>query len=67
MSLLRLNKIKSMESKEIRGKINEFKKELITIRGKISSKTNPESPGKISQMRRTIARMKTILRLRGEK
>lgn len=58
--------MKTIESKELKKKINEFKKELITIRGKISSKVSPESPGRVKELRRTIARIKTILRLRGE-
>ena len=67
MSILRLSKIKTMENKELKKKINEFKKELIKIRGKISSKISPESPGRVKEIRRTIARIKTILKIRGEK
>ena len=66
MSIIKLSKIKVMETKELLDKMKEFKKELIAIRGKISSKTNPESPGKVKELRRTIARIKTILKIRGE-
>ncbi len=67
MSIIRTNKLKRMESDELKEKINEFEKELINIRGKISSKVSPESPGRVKELRRTIARIKTILNLRGEK
>ncbi|MEM3417610.1 MAG: 50S ribosomal protein L29 [Candidatus Nanoarchaeia archaeon] len=53
-----------MSEKELDEKLSELRKELINARTKIASKVNPDNPGKIKEIKKTIAR---ILMLKGEK
>jgi len=66
MAILRKRELKAMEEKELREKLSELQLELVKARGEAFAGV-PKNPGKIREIRRTIARIKTILAQRGEK
>jgi large subunit ribosomal protein L29 len=63
-----------LKTKEIRGftpqerldKLEELKRELMHERGVAAMGGSPPSPGKIRQLRTSIARILTIMREKGE-
>jgi large subunit ribosomal protein L29 len=67
MAIIKKNELIQMNEKTIEEKLAELKLELIKINAQISMGTVPENPGKIKEIRRTIARINTIKRLKGGK
>ncbi len=63
MSLLKIKELRELSNRELEGKIMESKKELFSLRMKQSTGTL-ENPSKIRELRKDVARMKTILRER---
>lgn len=69
MPIIRKAKMREMQRDEILKNIDNLEMELFKERGKIKVGGIPENPGRIRELRRTIARFKTILRerkIRGE-
>jgi len=62
MAILRTDEIRKMTLNERREELDKFKAELIRERAIASAGGAPESPGRIGEIRRTIARIKTIQR-----
>lgn len=61
--LVKNNEIRNMSTEEITKKIEEYKEELFNLR--LSQATgNLEKPSRIKELRKLVARMKTILRER---
>ena len=60
MAILKAQDIRALEKKEFAKKIAEFRREISKERGKIDVGGVPTNPGRIREMRRTIARMLTI-------
>ena len=57
------NEIRNMSTEEITKKMEEYKEELFNLR--LSQATgNLEKPSRIKELRKLVARMKTILRER---
>ena len=63
MSLVEIKKLRELSDKELVGKIIETKKELFNLRMKQSTGAL-EKTSKIKELRKDVARMKTILRER---
>ena len=63
MNLLKIKELRELSNKEIESKIIEAKKELFNLRMKQSTGTL-EKPSKIKELRKDVARMKTIIRER---
>ena len=63
MNLLKIKDIRELSNKELEGKIINAKKELFNLRMKQSTGTL-EKPSKIKELRKDVARMKTIMRER---
>ncbi len=57
---MRVKEIRSLPGSELEGRLVELKKELMKVKAQASVAT-PKSPGKISHMKRTIARIITLL------
>jgi len=53
-----------MSSEELHEKIVELRKELSREKGLVASGQRPENPGRIKEIRRTVARMLTIIHQR---
>ena len=60
---MKINEIRELTTEQIINKIEEFKEELFNLR--FSQATgNLEKPSRIGELRKTVARMKTIIRER---
>ena len=60
---MKVNEIRKLTSEDLTKKITESKKELLDLRFKQST-GSLEKPSKIHELRKDVARMKTILRER---
>ena len=56
----KLKELRALDDKELNKRISESKKELFDLRLKISTGTL-EKPSRVDELRKDIARMKTIL------
>ncbi len=65
MAILRSEEIREMSKEELDEKTLELKNELFRERSKIASGGAPENPGRISEIRRTIARILTLQKIGG--
>lgn len=61
--MMKVNKIKEMSSPELEKELAELKKELFKLRFSLAT-NGLENPLKIKEVRKDIARVKTILRQR---
>jgi len=64
MAIIRKNELIQMDEKSMNEKLEELKRELVKINAQISMGTMPENPGKIKEIRRTIARINTIKKIK---
>ncbi|NOX71807.1 MAG: 50S ribosomal protein L29 [Candidatus Micrarchaeota archaeon] len=62
MAILKKKDIRKMNESEIRKNLNEFMLELAKERANMAIGATVTSPGRIRELRRTIARIKTIKR-----
>lgn len=60
MAILRTSEIRAMSLDERADEIETLKSELVRERALTSAGGAPENPGRIGEIRRTIARIKTI-------
>jgi len=60
--VLKLRDMRKMDRKALYAELKSLEKELFRIRAKKTAGVAPENPGMVKQIRRTIARIKTILR-----
>ena len=65
MAILRPDEIREMTSEEREEQLVKLKDELIRERAIASAGGAPDNPGRIREIRRTIARIKTIQREQG--
>jgi len=59
MAILKKSEIKQMNTTVIPEKITELKKELMKLNAQVATGTRPENPGRIREIKRTIARLLT--------
>jgi len=62
MAILRVKEIRQMSSEERKKRLSEFKAELVRLKTMIKAGGSIENPMRIRELRRTIARIKTIER-----
>lgn len=60
MAILRSEEVRKMNTDERQDELDKLVMELIRERAVTSAGGAPESPGKIKEIRRTIARIRTI-------
>ena len=60
MAILRVDEVRNMNPTERQEELDKLKLELIRERAIASAGGAPENPGRIREIRRTIARIKTI-------
>jgi large subunit ribosomal protein L29 len=60
MAILRNNEIRDMRPEERMDELEKLRSELIRERALTSAGGAPDNPGRIGELRRTIARIKTI-------
>lgn len=61
MAIIKKNEFKKMEKKQLLDKKVELQKEMIKVNAQLSTKTTPENPGRIREIKKTIARINTML------
>lgn len=61
MAILRTDEIRNMSTEQLREKLNDLNLELSKERGKIAVGGFPDNEGRIKEIRRTVARIKTVL------
>ncbi|MCK5040334.1 MAG: 50S ribosomal protein L29 [Candidatus Aenigmarchaeota archaeon] len=61
MAILKNSEIKQKSREELDKILYDLNFELLKERGKIQIGSPPENPGRISQIRKTIARIKTYI------
>jgi len=66
MAILRVDEIRNLSREEKLDELEKLNAELIRERAIASSGGAPENPGRIGELRRTIARSKTIQKETGE-
>jgi large subunit ribosomal protein L29 len=59
MAILRANDIRQLSDVELQEQLDKLRIELIQHNGKVSAGGATENPGRIKELRRTIARMMT--------
>lgn len=60
MSIFRIDEIRKMSEKERKGELESLRMDLMRERGIIATGGAPENPGRVREIRRTIARIKTV-------
>jgi large subunit ribosomal protein L29 len=60
MPILRVKEIRDMPAKERKEKLDEFRTELLRLKTMVRAGGTVESPARIKEIRRTIARILTI-------
>ena len=62
MPILRMPEIREMSPEERRRRLEELRTELSRLRTMISAGGSVENPGRVKALRRTIAKMLTVMR-----
>ena len=62
LAIMRIKEIRALSMPELEDKLSELESELMLELGAIASGVAPKNPGKIKEMKKTIARIKTIMR-----
>jgi len=60
MAIYKTREIRAMSKEELNEKLQQLEVELSKEKGAVASGTKPENPGKIREIRKTIARIITI-------
>jgi len=66
MAILRPAEIRDMTERERQEELEDLETELLNAKAVKAAGGAPENPGRIKEMRRTIARIKTIQREEGD-
>ncbi len=59
MAIIRANEIRQLSDVELKEQMDKLRIELIQHNGKVSAGGSTENPGRIRELRRTIARLMT--------
>ena len=62
---LKTKEIESMSTEELKIKLEELKKEMIKHNAQIATGTNPKSLGQVRVIKKTVARILTVLKTKG--
>lgn len=65
MAILRPSEIRDMNVEEMRAKLRELRTELARARATVAAGGSLENPARIRELRRTIARVLTIMKEKG--
>ena len=62
---MKVKELKVMNKRDLESKMVELKKELMKINSQIAIGTIPKSPGKVREIKRTIAKILTLKHEKG--
>ena len=65
MTKLEADDLRDQSEKELRQQLNDLQRELVQERGQIEVGGFAENPGQLKEMKKSIARIKTILNEEG--
>ncbi len=65
LAILHIKEIRKMNEEELNKKLSDLKSELMKVNAQIAQGTVPEKPGRINEIKKTIARILTIKKERG--
>ncbi|HNY35409.1 MAG: 50S ribosomal protein L29 [Methanothrix sp.] len=60
MAIFKIDEIRNMTEEEVAEELRKLESELVRERGIVTAGGAPEKPGRIRDIRRTVARIKTI-------
>ena len=60
MAISKIDEIRNMTEEEVAEELRKLESELVRERGVVTAGGAPEKPGRIRDIRRTIARIKTV-------
>jgi len=60
MAIFKIDEIRNMSEEEIAEELRKLESDLVRERGIVVAGGAPEKPGRIKDIRRTIARIKTV-------
>ena len=63
---MKAKELRDLTIKDLETKLDELKKELIKLNAQVATGTVPKSPGQIKQIKKTIARILTIIKEKNE-
>jgi large subunit ribosomal protein L29 len=64
MAIFRIDEIRNMNAEEIAEELRKLESELVRERGVVTAGGAPEKPGRIKDIRKTVARINTVQRER---
>ena len=67
MPILRVSELRSMEIESLKGKLSELRNELRVDRGNVANGGKASNPGRMKELRKSIARILTVCREKGVK
>ena len=67
MAIIKKNQLKDMSHDDLIKRLDELKLELVKDRGQIAVGGSPSNPGRVKTLKKTIAKILTELKRRGEK
>lgn len=66
MAIVRVEELRDMTAAERESELEELQTELLNSKAVLAAGGAPENPGEIGELKRTIARIKTIQREEGD-
>lgn len=64
---MKIKEIRDMDGESLKIKLSELKKELVKINAQVAIGTTPKSPGQVRAIKKTIAKILTVLKEKSEK
>ena len=61
MAIIKMSKLREASDNELEAKLLEYQRELNSERGMLATGGRTSNPGKISQLKKTVARVLTIM------
>ena len=62
MAIIKTKELRAMDEKTMSNKLAELRNELISINAQVAMGTVPENPGRVREIKRTIAKILTVKR-----
>lgn len=60
MAILRMNEIRKLKPEQREARLNQYRREIMDLRAMLSAGGSIENPGRISALRKTVARLITV-------
>lgn len=65
MAIMRIEEIRKLSDEELDEKLEDLKEEYMKMKTQIAQGTPPDKPGRVKEVKKTIARILTIKKERG--